>query len=420
MSARSTCCRSCSAALESRRPATCHELDDLLLFGVRELRAVASHAVDRDLPCGRIVLRRLDAVERVAPCATGADVGGCTRPEEDAPVTTAEGIVSTVPPATLAWLLEPENPAVAVLTRRALLDEHDSPETVDLWAHRKDYEPVRRILGAIRDDGSWDVPSRDYQKYGGSLWQIIFLGELYASGECHRVQRGAAYAFSRQLPDGSWSASSMRPAGCIPCLTANVGRGLARLGFEGIVDCDQSRGWSLQLNGYCHMLTPKLLLLLSEVPQDLWPDGAQGLRDECVAKLREKEVFRCLPAEAREFTDAVWSLPSSERSAFRDRFVAEHPDLHYGDKPGWLRFGFPLSYNSDALEALLALATVGEARRPKYEPAIALVRAAADPQMRWTMRNSLNGKMIADIEAKGAPSKWLTLRALRALSHFEA
>lgn len=92
---------------------------------------------------------------------------------------------------------------------------------------------------------------------------------------------------------------------------------------------------------------------------------------------------------------------------------------YYKDKPGWLRFGFPLSYNSDALEALLALATVGEMRRPEYEAAIDVVRRAADPQMRWTMRNSLNGKMLADVETKGAPSKWLTLRALQTLSHFE-
>jgi hypothetical protein len=33
--------------------------------------------------------------------------------------------------------------------------------------------------------------------------------------------------------------------------------------------------------------------------------------------------------------------------------------------------------------------------------------------MRWTMRNSLNGKMLADVETKGAPSTWLTLRALQ-------
>ena len=49
-----------------------------------------------------------------------------------------------------------------------------------------------------------------------------------------------------------------------------------------------------------------------------------------------------------------------------------------------------------------------------------MVESAADAQMRWTMRNSFNGKMFADVEKKGAPSKWLTLRALQVLEHFGA
>jgi len=272
----------------------------------------------------------------------------------------AAEILKTVPEATIEWLLEPENPPVAVLTRRTLLGEPDSPETADLWAHRNRYAPIDAILAAIREDGSWDTPGRDYQKYRGSLWQILFLGELHASGDCHRVQRGAAYAFSRQLPDGSWSCMNGRPAGSITCLTANVARSLARLGFErdervvaavrycvetyrevGSIDC--KGGSEYQLNGYCHMLTPKLLLLLGAVPQDLWPDGADELRDACIAALRDKDVFRCLPNESREFQDIVWSLPTAERAGVRERFLAEHDELHYKEKPGWLRFGFPLS-----------------------------------------------------------------------------
>jgi hypothetical protein len=31
------------------------------------------------------------------------------------------------------------------------------------------------------------------------------------------------------------------------------------------------------------------------------------------------------------------------------------------------------------------------------------------------MRTSFNGKMLADVEKRGAPSKWLTLRALQVL-----
>jgi hypothetical protein len=338
----------------------------------------------------------------------------------------------TVPQGTLDWLKAPDNPAVAVLTRRGLLKEPDSPELDALWARRNEYPPLAAILEAQRPDGSWETPGQDYKKYQGSLWQVHLLGELWADGGDERVRRGADYAFSRQLDDGSWSATNKRPAGSITCLTANVGRALARMGwardervaaalgycvrlFEelGYVDCREGRDH--QLSGYCHMVTPKLLLLLAEVPRDLWPDGAEGLRDECVAKLRDKQVFRCVPEEAREFNDAIWSMPAAERPGFRDRFLADDPALHYKDKAGWKRFGFPLSYNSDALEALAALRAVGEGPRPEYADAIALVRGSAAPDMRWTMRNTFNGKMLADVETKGEPSKWLTLRALQVL-----
>jgi hypothetical protein len=341
----------------------------------------------------------------------------------------------SVPPATLAWLLEPENPAVAVLTRRTILKRPDDEATEALWARRNEYGPVAAILAAMHDDGSWDTPSRDYQKYRGSLWQIVLLGELHADGADPRVRSGAEYAFSRQLPDDSFSVNG-KPAGSIPCLTANVARGLARLGYAGgervvravartvslyrelrVLGCSRE-GVSFTLNGYCHMLAPKLLLLLGEVPRELWPEGAEELKSACVEALRDKEVFRSLPRGSGEFFDLIYTAKAADRRAVRDRFLAEHSPLVYGDKPGWLRFGYPLSYNSDALEALAALAAVGEPRRPEYEPALAVVAAAADDEGRWTMRNTLNGKMWADVETKGRSSKWLTLRALQVLDHF--
>ena len=113
-------------------------------------------------------------------------------------------------------------------------------------------------------------------------------------------------------------------------------------------------------------------------------------------------------------------MPSAERVGLRERFLAEHPELHYKEKAGWLRFGYPLSYNSDALEALWALMRVGEKPRTEYQPAIDLLRTTADTQMRWTLKNTFNGKMLADVEVKGQPSKWLTLRALQVLEWADA
>ena len=349
------------------------------------------------------------------------------------PATVAR-ILTEVPAGTVEWLLEPENPAVAVLTRRTLLGEskRDDQATAEFWARRNEYAPVAAILGAQLDDGSWAVPSQDYRKYTGSLWQVHLLGELWADGDDPRVRRAAAYAFSRQLPDGSWSATNARQDGSIPCLTTNVARALARMGWArderviaalarivrlyehlGVVNCGLAYGY--QLNGYCHMLTVKELLFLGEVPREVWPDGAEGLRDECVAMLRDKQILRSLPTESHEFNDMLWSRPSGAREGMREDFLGQHLELHYKEKPGWLRFGYPLSYNSDALEALWALMRVGEQPRAEYQPAIELVRKTADKQMRWRLKNSFNGKMIADVETKGWPSKWLTLRALQVL-----
>ena len=337
-----------------------------------------------------------------------------------------------LPAETLAWLQSAENPAVAVLTRRELLGEPESAASAALWARRNEYAPVAAILTEF--PALLAAETRDYQKYRGPLWQVHFLGELWADGTDERVRHLVGYAFSRQLHDGSWSVSG-GPNGAIPCLTANVGRALARMGWErdervvralaqvasvvvehGALVCP--RGGTDTLNGYCHMLAPKLLLFLAEVPRELWPDGAEQMRDECVRVLRAREVFRCLPEGSRELLDLVSKAKAAEVPAMRETWLAEHGPRKYCDKPGWLRFGFPLSYNSDALESLAALAGMGERARPEYGAALRAVRDAADDRMRWTMRTSFNGKMVADVEKRGQPSRWLTLRALCVLRSF--
>jgi hypothetical protein len=57
----------------------------------------------------------------------------------------------------------------------------------------------------------------------------------------------------------------------------------------------------------------------------------------------------------------------------------------------------------------------GYARDSRLKNAIELVLSKRDADGRWALKHSLNGKMWTDIEAKGKPSKWVTLRALRVL-----
>jgi hypothetical protein len=73
------------------------------------------------------------------------------------------------------------------------------------------------------------------------------------------------------------------------------------------------------------------------------------------------------------------------------------------------------SYTSDILEALLALSEAGRALDPRLRKAFQLVISKRDAEGRWALKHTLNGKMVADVETRGQPSKWVTLRALRAL-----
>jgi hypothetical protein len=81
----------------------------------------------------------------------------------------------------------------------------------------------------------------------------------------------------------------------------------------------------------------------------------------------------------------------------------------------WFKFGFPPSYRSDVLETTTVLVELGYRDDPRLSRALQFILSKQDTQGRWKLENSLNGKMWADIEEKGKPSKWVTLRALRVL-----
>jgi hypothetical protein len=86
-------------------------------------------------------------------------------------------------------------------------------------------------------------------------------------------------------------------------------------------------------------------------------------------------------------------------------------------KPGWLKFGFPLMYQTDALEILGILAKLGY-RDERMQEAVDLVVSKQDAQGRWKLDSTFNGKNQVSIESKDQTSKWITLKALTALKHY--
>jgi len=80
-------------------------------------------------------------------------------------------------------------------------------------------------------------------------------------------------------------------------------------------------------------------------------------------------------------------------------------------KPGWLRFGFPLMYQTDILE-ILSILLYFNIKDNCMKEAIGKIISQQTDHEKWIMKNTFNGRFISNIEQKGNPSKWITLRAL--------
>jgi hypothetical protein len=99
-----------------------------------------------------------------------------------------------------------------------------------------------------------------------------------------------------------------------------------------------------------------------------------------------------------------------------DPAMADYP-FGTGSKPSsnWFKFGYPIGYITDVLQNLEVLSLLGYAQDLRLANALELVINKQDNQGRWLLEYSYNGKTWIDIEVKGQPSKWVTLRALRVL-----
>ena len=135
-------------------------------------------------------------------------------------------------------------------------------------------------------------------------------------------------------------------------------------------------------------------------------------RQTChVGAVKALKALAEIPLERRS-PEAERTLADGAEFLLRHHVHKRSHDLAKTSKPGWRRFGFPLMYQTDVLEVLGILTRLGH-RDERMDEALALVAAKHDAQGRWKLENTFNGRFVTDIEAKGKPSRWITLRALQ-------
>lgn len=347
---------------------------------------------------------------------------------------------TSVPHNTLQWLLGEDNPPVRYLTLVSLLRKRPTTAEVrDARTHLMDYPVTREILK--HGPEFWHprgTPfAKSYQKYRGRFWQMIFLGQFLADGHDPRIATGVEPILgTRDFIDKRG----------LQCLTANVLCAAMRLGFsahpvvakevealaqrvtnDGGIRCE-AMGHSLLK--HCYMCIPKLVICFAEIPEAERSESVKAAIGMLSQRLIENQVHVYVSSHRKVWHDILADAPKkgelpkgqTVKAWIADQKRGFLDETGYGvrePKAGWLRFGFPLNYNSDILESLFALSQVGAQMSPALEEPLRVVRSKMTDQGTWKLENSLNGKMWVDVEEKAKPSKWLTLTALRVLAHFE-
>lgn len=319
----------------------------------------------------------------------------------------------------LGWLLEETDPSVRHATLMRLEDRPTSDAEVQkARAAIMQLPPVSAILDNQLPGGHWLKPGQFYTgKYRSTVWQLLVLAELGADGSDPRIKKACTFILDVSLDrtHGGFSATgNMKTGGSdkevIPCLTGNMVWALIRLGCEDERvaktadwiatyqrfddgDGDAPTGWPYDRYDMCwgrhscHMGVVKAMKALAAIPE-----------------VERTEAVRVSLANAAEFMLV--------HRIFKRSHAPEKVS-----KPGWRRFGFPLMYQTDALEILNLLLDLGY-HDERMSEAVALVERKRGADGRWQLANSYAERMEVPLEPLHAPSKWVTLNAMWALKRW--
>ena len=335
----------------------------------------------------------------------------------------------------LRWLLQEDNPPVRLLTLTRLLHRSEmDTEVQDARSRLMTYSVTQGILA--HSDTFWQSGPRAFWSYRGRHWQTVYLGHFLADGHDPRIEGGV----QRLLCERGWVRSN-----CFQCMTACMLIAFRRLGYgdhavvveeteamarrlldDGGIAC---RAMNTSLLSHCYMALPKLLLCFGEVPPEQRSPAIEKAIAWIAQELVDHQVYIYVPGNRKAWQAARAqarkreNVPEGETvktwlAKVEARFLAEHGVGEREPKSSWTRFGFPLNYNSDILEAMVALATVGVPMSEALEKPLQVIRDKRTANGVWRLEKSLNGQMWVDVEVKGQPSKWITLFALMVLDHF--
>lgn len=322
----------------------------------------------------------------------------------------------------VAWLLERDNPAVRARALVDLLEKPESaPEVVEARAHVMRSGVVPRILAKQAPGGYWGKAEDFYvrAKYKGTVWQLVVLAELGADGQDSRVRCACEFVLehAQDRESGGFAYASGPGRGgdhkkVLPCLTGNMVWSLMRLGLAADPRVQRGVEWIASYQRFDDGV--------ARAPRG-WP--YEG-RENCWGKhtchlgvVKALKALGAIPVEARS-GDVRATIERGAEYLLRHHLFKRSHDVGEVAQSRWLELGFPLMWDTDALEMLEVLSELGY-RHERMQEAVDLVASKRDADGRWRMERSFNGRMLTNIERRHRPSKWISLRALSVLKRLE-
>lgn len=316
----------------------------------------------------------------------------------------------------MEWLLEKKNPAI----RYYALVNLTNTAKAKLAAARKEVmedQVIKQILARQNEDGSWSQKERFYtDKYRGTIWQLLILAELGASGDDPRIAKACEFVLEHsQDPESMGFAMEMSkktghglPKKVIPCLTGNMVYALIRLGYLDDPRVQKAIDWLVK-----YQKADDGIESITDLKY-LKHEACFGKHTCFMGVVKTLKAFSAIPAKQRSKKVNQKIEKLAEFMLIHHLYKRSH-DLEKKAKPGWTRFGFPLMYQTDLLEILEIFTALG-IRDERMAEAYQVVINKQQPNGTWKLENTFNGKLIGDIERKNEDSKWITAKALKVLS----
>ncbi len=334
---------------------------------------------------------------------------------------------ASLSPKIKAWLLDGEDPLIQLAawkdpTAIGIDPAERTADSEQSEVAAMQSKPVAKILRKQTPDGYWGLPGDFYMrsKYKGTVWSFILLAELGVggAGADPRVRRAADFLFgwSQDRASGGFAYMGDGESGgrhdCIvPCLTGNLTWAMLHFGLGDDPRTRRAIDWIARYLRFDDGATtaPKA-----------WPYR----HEKCYGKHAcMMGVVKCLKAlaeipEPARSQQVHGTIASAVDFLLQHRLFKSSHDAARVANEQWLKPGFPRFWKTDIIEMLGILTRLG-IKDARMQDAVDVLVHKRTGDGAWLLEDSWNGRMHVTIEKVGAPSRWLTLEAIRVLNRWD-